>query len=1273
MKMRNLNILISLLLALVPGIASEAQDTTPYARNFEVVRGTESLSIRSITQDSKHQIWFGTDKNLYSYDGYSPFVHIDRDGNNDHFQINAIECFDDKLLLGCVDGLVIYDCIKETFTTKEFLKGNEVFAFKRKGNEIWIGSEVGLFLYDISTDTFSPVNIKSDQPGTFNVRSIEFFEDKILAGTRSPGELCVFDPGRYPNFYNFSKDLFPLNFSSVDAIEVLDGSRLLLGTSSALYEFDTEKLVARLIARLSWVKTICKDGDRFLVGTDNGLYAYDTASGSIEKIVNNVVWKIIRDVEQNIWFGSDTGLLISKRNKLINSTYVTPSGANNLYSSICGDGSGNIFAGGSYGIIMFDGKDLSLPSRWYKMSDPVYPLIHNKVRQIKQNSFTGDIWAETASGLIRFDNTTQQFISTRADITLSNAFDFHFEKDRFWVAGLSGLFCVKDGVAIESFTTKDGLSSNRIAQVVKDCIGRLWIRTIDRNVYIINPQTESVTRFYLRQIATGSLWDYIYSDSSANIWLSSGNEICKVEPRISDAIVADYHLSAQTSVDTNCLLEVENHLWVCSAAGIFIIDKRTGAISHVYTDENYVSLYYDRATGTIYLGALDKISVIKYADFMETTSRSTPRIYITKITANDTDIPVEDYADGVLTLPHNKNNISISFSGFHYSRENSQRFRFNLNGTSSSWFETTKSSNSILLTDLAPKAYKLYVTTINYASADQPLLSIRIKRPWYTSIVAIIIYILLLAYISILFVKMYLYRKRIKIEQIQRSKEMAQAKSKINFFADIAHEFKTPLSLIVAPASKLLHESTDIKDRQSLQLIHDNAMKLNSLIHMSLDYYNDKKDIAKTVITSNVEFVSFARQIFTSFQENFANLDFSFITNNDNIPITIDVVKMETILTNIISNACKYTPAGGSIILSIAYNKEGGILAIKVSDTGIGIPKEELPYIFQRYYQSSRTKSNVASTGLGLAIVKSYVDILNGVITADSDSHGTSFLIKFPVNNAETTGDAVSENVEVKNPEQKPLVVIVDDNKPICDFLVNILRDKYHCLCAHSGAKGLKLCQDVMPDLIISDVVMPDMNGLQMCRKIRQTPSLSIIPIILLTAKDDKDTEKESIELNIDAVIGKPFDMESLLARVSQLILKSRQVEKKVKIDMISKPTEVHTVSPDEKFLIDVTKLIESHIDEPELSVTNLCELGNYTEKNLYRKIKKLTGQSTVEYIRSIRLKKAALLLQNGNFTVSETMYMVGFSNTSYFSKAFCSQFGKTPKEYQQSFKEQQG
>lgn len=1258
---------------MVPGIISQAQGSTPFFEDFEVVHGTESLSIRSITQDSKHQIWFGTDKNLYSYDGYSTFVHIDREGNNDHFQINAIECFDDKLLLGCVDGLVIYDCIKETFTPKEFLKGNEVFTFKRKGDEIWIGSEVGLFLYDISTDTFSTVNIKGGQPGTFNVRSLEFFGDKILAGTRATGELFIFDPGRYPNFYNFNKDLFPLNFSSIDAIEMLDDSRLLLGTSSALYEFDTESLVVHLVARLSWVKTICKDGDRFLVGTDNGLYAYDTVSGSIKKIVNNVVWKILRDVEQNIWFGSDTGLLVSKRNKLINSTYVTPSGANNLYSSICGDEHGNIFAGGSYGIIMFNGKDLSLPSRWYKMSDPIYPIIHNKVRQIRQNPFTGDIWAQTASGLIRFDNATQQFIPSRADISLSNAFDFLFEKDRFWSAGLNGLFCIKDGVGIESFTTKDGLSSNRIAQVVKDCIGRLWIRTIDRNVYIINPQTETTTQFYHRQIATGFLWDYIYSDSSANIWLSSGNEICKVEPQISDAIIADYHLSAQTSTDTQCLLEVENHLWVCSSAGIFIIDKRTEAINHVYTDENFVSLYYDRASGTIYLGALDKISVIKYADFLETTNRSTPQIFITKISANGTDIPVEDYASGVLTLPYNKNNISISFSGFHYSRDNSQRFRFNLNGTSPSWFETTKSSNSILLTDLAPKAYKLYVATINYAADSQPLLSIRIKRPWYTSIVAIIIYILLLTYLSILFVKMYIYRKKIKIEQIQRSKEMAQAKSKIKFFADIAHEFKTPLSLIVAPASKLIQESTNIKDRQSLQLIHDNAMKINSLIHMSLDYYNDKKDIAKTVITSNVEFVSFARQIFTSFQDNFANLDFSFIANNDSIPITIDVVKMETILTNIISNACKYTPTGGSIILSITYNKESGILAIKVSDTGIGIPKEELPYIFQRYYQSSRTKSNIASTGLGLAIVKSYVDILNGIITADSDNHGTSFLIKLPVNNADATGDTVTETIEVKNQEQKPLVVIVDDNKPICDFLVNILRDKYHCLCAHNGAKGLKLCQDVIPDLIISDVVMPDMNGLQMCRKIRQIPSLSIIPIILLTAKDDINTEKESIELNIDAVIGKPFDMESLLARVNQLILKSRQVVKRVKIDMISKPTEAHTVSPDEKFLIDVTKLIESHIDEPELSVTNLCELGNYTEKNLYRKIKKLTGQSTVEYIRSIRLKKAALLLQNGNFTVSETMYMVGFSNTSYFSKAFCLQFGKTPKEYQQFFKKQQG
>ena len=246
----------------------------------------------------------------------------------------------------------------------------------------------------------------------------------------------------------------------------------------------------------------------------------------------------------------------------------------------------------------------------------------------------------------------------------------------------------------------------------------------------------------------------------------------------------------------------------------------------------------------------------------------------------------------------------------------------------------------------------------------------------------------------------------------------------------------------------------------------------------------------------------------------------------------------------------------------------------------------------------------------------------------------------------------------------KPLIVIVDDNPQMCSFLETVLRKKYRCISSNNGKSGLKLCKDVIPDLVISDVMMPVMDGMEMCRQLREYAPLSMIPIILLTAKSDKVTEEESIKLNVDTFVPKPFEFSTLAAKIDQLIGNRQRMEQKLRVEMISTPMDTHELSLDEKYLKMVTQVIEEHIDDDGLSVKKLCELGNFNEKQLYRRTKQLTGMSTVEYIRSVRLKKAAILLQKGNFTVSEVMYSVGFNNASYFTRAFSSEYGKTPSEY---------
>ena len=402
----------------------------------------------------------------------------------------------------------------------------------------------------------------------------------------------------------------------------------------------------------------------------------------------------------------------------------------------------------------------------------------------------------------------------------------------------------------------------------------------------------------------------------------------------------------------------------------------------------------------------------------------------------------------------------------------------------------------------------------------------------------------------------------------------------------------------------------------------------------------------------------------------------------------MDAIKLESILDNLLSNAVKYTPEGGSVTLRLEIPGEEKDVRISVSDTGIGVPRQDQPYIFQRFFQSPKTAGKKEGTGIGLYLVKTYTELHGGsVLLTSEENKGTTLTPHLPGGTPEQMSvDVLSEPVaseqetalveaetavsassssaaETASPEA-PLILIVDDTPEIAGFIYQILHAKYRCRIAENGKIGVEMAMELSPDLIIADVMMPVMDGLEMVRRLKKHIPTSTIPIILLTAKNDKETELESIRLNIEAFIPKPFEPDILLSRVEQLLAAWEMHETKARIEALATPKEIEAVSYDEKFLANIIHLIEEHISDSELNVNALCEWTGTNNKQMYRKMKQLTGMTPVEYIKSIRMKKAAMLLKQQKFTVAEVMYMVGFSNHSYFSKCFQAEFGVTPKQY---------
>ena len=693
-------------------------------------------------------------------------------------------------------------------------------------------------------------------------------------------------------------------------------------------------------------------------------------------------------------------------------------------------------------------------------------------------------------------------------------------------------------IAEQNYSVHNGLSGMFINQIIPDNEGNVWVLLYNnKGIDKINPRTREVTKLFADELTGEKSPNYLLCDEDGLLWVGFHGGVMRINPKDeSQQSISFGSFSNNEILSMTC---VKNSIWVSTTNGLWIIDRKTmDARLQNMTDKRFTSLLFDPKENCIYLGGADGFG-ISHSN-LEATYQPERPILLTALYINNQlvsprtrdDVPNIRYTNSI-KLKYDQNNLSFELSDLPYSLDEKNKFVYRLEGMDKEWNFLKSNINRITYSNLSYGNYQLIISKLERDGqpSNRPhILNIRILPPWYYTIWAKAIYILLLLSLIAWTINFFRVKNRLKAERREKEKILEQSRQKMAFFTNLSNELKTPLSRIIAPISQLLPSTEEVHEKQTLEEVQRNAMKINSLIHQVLNFNRIEDNKDSLLILSRIELVSFSRSLFSVYEED-KRFTFHFEANKAKIYADMDAIKLGVILDNLLSNAVKFTSEGGSIRLSLFYRQETGLLEICVSDTGAGIPQQDIPYIFQRFFQSPHSGSK-EGTGIGLYLVKTYTELHGGSIDGVTSEKGKGTSIGLSI----------------------PVIAVEEDEIPV----------------------------------------------------IASKKQLESLPIL------------------------KPIEAES----------------------------------QDEKFLSNIIRLIEDHLSDADLNVNALCELSGISNKQIYRKIKQLTGMSPVEYIKSIRMKKAAMLLQQKKFTVAEVMYMVGFSNHSYFSKCFQSEFGKTPRQY---------
>lgn len=996
---------------------------------------------------------------------------------------------------------------------------------------------------------------------------------------------------------------------------------------------------------------------------------------------------IIKDNDGYIWAGTNGSGLVRMDTKngahrIYNHSWQgDPALANQVIVCICAAKNGKLWIGNYLsGMAYFNGW-------WFKhyRHEPNNPnsLANDNVWSIVEDG-EGMIWIGTlGSGLQKFNPANGQFTtfnnSTGHRLSSEYISSLFLGKDNKLILGTAigiTLFDIESGQSEILSGNRKGdqtLTNMNINQVFEDSRGLIWIGTRE-GLNIWDPEKDTITKLYKKDGLTDNVISGIIEDNRQNMWITTSNGVTNIV--------------IQTDSNTGePLLSFVNY------------NELDGLQSHEFN----LRSVFKAPDGELLFGGTHGFNYFYPDNIHYNTSQ--PKVLFTGLKLFNEDVQVGNEYNGnrilsaglnqveEVTFKYRQNVFSVEFSAMNYVLPEKTTYAYMLEGFNMDWLIADNGTNSVTYTNLAPGKYILKVKAANsdgFWNEESTLLKIRIKPPGWLSPGAYAFYFLLL--ISILLLSRHLIirneQQKFKIKQIEleakRKHEVDEMK--LSFFTNVSHELRTPLTLIIFPLENMMKSITEEHIKHQLSLIHKNAIRLLNMVNQLLDFR--KSDVNEHSLSlSYGDLVAFLRNTcrnFTEYAEK-KNIRLTYFSSVDELRMVFDQDKMGKIMMNLLSNAVKFTEKNGSVDVMVKLlpnNTEEGQeqVEIKIIDSGIGIGNEEKTRIFDRFYQGKVKNEDSPGSGIGLHIVKEFVSLCKGSIHVyDNVPKGTQFVLLFPVDRlkyivSQQEDEAEFQDViEVPAKKTDPLalersearILLVDDNDDFRYFMKDTLKKEFSILDAPNGKEAWDKILEYSPDIIISDVMMPEMDGYELCEKVKNDVRTSHIPIILLTAHTAQEQELHGLKTGADDYITKPFNFDILLLRIHKILELRSYRQSTFKSQIKIEPAEITITPLDEKLIMNAIKLVEENMADSEFSVEKLSKDLGISRVHLYKKLMSITGKSPIEFIRTIRLKRAAQLLRESQLSISEIAYKVGFNNPKNFSKYFKREFDHLPSHYQ--------
>lgn len=1320
-------------------------------RHFKAIPGSYNHQITTIYQHSNGLIWIGTSTGLYVYDGYTvmpaPTQHPDSATFiNDHI-VKIREDATGRLWIRTQSKYGIYDPLTETedgdidkIRLETGINDGMIADIEAdKDGNIWMSvAEAGLYKIPGGNQSALKSSFKP-RPG-FNVTNTIFnkYGSPVLVDEGGaltwidPSTLKVIDQAIPSHNHSVTKENYQVAVDKNNrywvygptVIEIYDGigEKWITDMIPEREKHGTIKFIYQDSKGVEWIARDNRGLER--IEKQGGQLHFVTADAPGDVTYKNTVTYFMEDTGGTFWIGTQ------KKGLMNNNDCVYKFNLEELPDVNC-----MAPAGGSW---VWVGTDSSGLWRWntatgekYPVSDPAESdspaAITSLVIMPDGTLYVGAF----AYGIRKVANGRFEKINTGS--ALDNSFAWSLTSDGaggLWIATLgSGAFHYNpDSKEIKQFTSGDrGLSSEYLNTCIRSKDGRVYFGHSGGIAYYdpADGQMHDISQLD-KAFQTGD-WKIIQllEDSRGLLWAATSNGL-KVIDRTHGKVT---ELKTFEGKNNNILGIAEDNggsLWISEGRTLTNITvnyaDKTGDIEvsqrHYNTLDGLMDSEFNQRSftktpsGEILVGGLYGANRFIPAELKYNSIN--PKVIFTDLYISNRLIKPGEEADGkpIITaalpsggqvnLPHGTKDFTVYFTTDNYALPEKTSYHYKLEGYDDEWLTLPAGIHSVTYTNLPSGNYRLMVMGVNsdgYESEIPGILYIKVRPSFWTSIWAWLIYAVILGLIiwgiSIIISKMEKTRFKRRMEEEERKKQEEINQLKFQFFTNISHDLRTPLTIIVSPLDEMIKETTDPRQHKRLTLLKDNAMRLLTLVNQLLDF---RKNEVTGLNFNPVErdIVGFTKNVcdsFTAMSER-KKVNFSFYSDRKEIPMQFDEDKIEKIFMNLLGNAFKFTPSYGRVDVSLEQtgDEDNPMLRIKVADSGPGIPDKDKDLIFNQFYQSNEKSGSQVQigSGIGLSLVKEYVNLHDGTIrVTDNVDYGSVFIIEMPIRHSQEnevnyegldkpessdysdSGDS-SDCVSNQEPADTagtaaslPLALVVDDNPDMTEMLKFELDQDFKVITASDGLDALKKLERHTPDIIITDVMMPLMDGIELCRRLKSDPATVSIPLIILTAKHDLGVKIEGLTIGADDYITKPFNLDVLKLRMKRLIQLTAKGATRTLME--PEPESIKVTPLDEKLIEKAMKYVTDNIDSPQLSVEDLSDHIGMSRVHLYKKLKQITGKTPIEFIRIIRLKRAAQLLRESQLNVSEVAYRTGFNSPKVFSKYFKEEFGILPSAYQEN------